>query len=153
MTLMLCDPPPAKFHSKTDGAKSSLDAGPAEGAPDAAELAKVQGKWGRQMKTANGVVQIVKQHMGHKTTVTYLDAKGNVLAEKESEFRLELTGRVRIFTFFNNVVTAGPQKGQADKKPKSYIYRIEGDTFIEVNGLLVDDKGEPNVHIWKRIKE
>lgn len=52
---------------------------------------------------------------------------------------LALTGRLRIFTFFNNVITAGPQKGQIDKAPTSFVYRVTGDTFFEVNGLLIGD--------------
>lgn len=129
------------------------DGQPIDGAPDEAELAKVQGKWVRSVKTANGLVQIIKEHKGQETTLRFMDSDGKVLASKISEFRLEKTGRVRVFTFFNNVVTSGPQKGQVDKKEKSYIYRIEGDTFIEANGLLADDEGPTTVYQWKRIKE
>jgi hypothetical protein len=138
--------------SDVDG-QSVRDGKPIDGAPDEAELAKVQGKWVRSVKTANGPVQIIKEHKGQKTTLQFMDANGNVVASKISEFRLEKTGRVRVFTFFNNVVTSGPQKGQVDKEKKSYIYRIEGDSFIEANGLLLDDEGPALVYQWKRVKE
>lgn len=119
----------------------------------AKELAEVQGKWVRTMRTDSGTFKVVKEHRGSKTTVTILDWEGNVVTAKKSEFRLEQTGKVRIFTFFNNVITAGPQKGQTDEAPHSYIYRVTGDTFVEVNGLLIGDDAEPVAFTWKRVKE
>lgn len=109
----------------------------------AKELAGVQGKWERIMKADGGAFKVVKEHKGNETTVTILDFEGNVVVAKRSEFRLEQTGKVRIFTFFNNVITVGPDKGQMDKAPHFYIYRITGDTFVEVNGLLIGDGDEP----------
>lgn len=117
------------------------------------ELAKVQGKWVRTMRTNSDTFKVIKEHKGHETTVTWLDLDGNVVAAKRSEFCLEKTGKVQIFTFFNNVITAGPQEGQTDKAPKSYIYRVTGDTFFEVNGLLIGDDSEPVAFTWKRVKE
>jgi hypothetical protein len=123
--------------------QSVRDGKPIDGAPDEAELEKVQGKWVRSVKTANGPVQIIKEHKGQKTTLQFMDANGNVVASKMSEFRLEKTGRVRVFTFFNNVVTSGPQKGQVDKKEKSYIYRIEGDSFTEPTACCSTTRARP----------
>ncbi|MCL4204771.1 MAG: hypothetical protein KJ000_20020 [Pirellulaceae bacterium] len=117
------------------------------------ELAKVQGKWVRTVKTDRGTFKVVKEHKGNDTTVTFFDSDGNVMAEKTSQFRLEQTGKVRIFTFFNNVITAGPQKGQIDKAPTSFVYRVTGDTFFEVNGLLIGDDTEPLAFSWKRVNE
>lgn len=119
----------------------------------AKELAEVQGKWERIMRTDNGAFKVVKVHQGNETTLTIFDSEGAVVVAKRSEFRLEYTGKVRIFTFFNNVITAGPDKGQTDKEPHSYIYRITGDTFIEVNGLLIGDEADAVVFAWQRVKE
>ena len=119
----------------------------------AEELATVQGKWVRTVKTDRGTFKVVKEHKGNETTVTWLDSEGNVVAAKKSQFRLEQTGKVRILTFFNNVITAGPQQGQTDKAPTSYIYRVTGDTFFEVNGLLIGDDTEPVAFTWKRVNE
>ena len=118
----------------------------------AEELARVQGKWVRTIETENGTFKAVKEHKGNKTTVTFLDPEDNVVAAKRSEFRLEKTDKVRIFTFFNNVITAGPQKGQTDESQTSYIYRITGDTFFEVNGLLIGDDSDPVAFSWERVK-
>ena len=117
------------------------------------ELGEVQGKWIRTMKIDSGTYTIVKEHKGNKTTVTIFDAAGKIVTERKSEFRLEKTRNVRIFTFFNNVITAGPQKGQMDKEPKSYIYRVTGNTFVEVNGLLVGDDAQPLAFTWERVNE
>ena len=117
------------------------------------ELAQVQGKWVRTIKTDKGIGKVVKEHRGNETTVTAFDSEGQVVAAKTSEFRLEKTGKVRILTFFNSSITAGPQKGQTDKKPQSYLYRVTGDTFFEVHGLLLDDSAEPLVLTWERVKD
>jgi hypothetical protein len=53
-----------------------------------------------------------------------------------SVLEVERRGPVRVLTFFNSVVTAGPRKGATPPGPLSYIYRLEGDTFTEVWGLL-----------------
>ena len=76
------------------------------------ELAKIQGVWSRKIQTEDGTFRIVKQHKGQATTVTVFDSNEKVVAEKESKFRLEKTAKVRVFTFYDNVTTAGPQKGQ-----------------------------------------
>ncbi len=119
----------------------------------AKELAAVQGRWARTMETEGGKIKVYKEHIGNKSIVTFMDSDGNVVGAKRSEFRLETTGDVRIFTFFNNVVTAGPQQGQIDAQPHSYIYRVVGDTFVEVNGMLIGDNRAPSAYTWTRVKE
>ncbi len=117
------------------------------------ELAKVRGKWARTVRTDSGTYKAVKEHKGNKTTVTWSDSEGNVLAAKKSEFRLEQTDEVRIFTFFNSVATAGPQKGQTNEAPISHIYRVTGDTFVEVKGLPIGDESEPVALTWERVNK
>lgn len=125
----------------------------AEESTTAEALAEVQGKWVRTVTTPSGAFKIVKEHTGNKTTVTFIDAEGRIVEAKKSEFRLETSGKVRLFTFFNNVITAGPQKGRTDNEPHSYIYRVTGDTFVEVNGLLIGDDAAPVAFTWERVKE
>lgn len=118
------------------------------------EAAKaVQGKWVRHQTTANGRVKIVKEHKGQRTIVTAYDDKENVLYSHESEFKVELSGRVRIFTFFNRSITAGPNAGQKFKEPASFVYRIAENRFIEVHGILEGDANPPNMIIWDRVEE
>lgn len=124
------------------------DAAQAAGGED---LARVQGKWVRTVRTDRGRFKILKEHKGNKTTLTVLDSRGRVVEQKNSEFRLENTGNVRIFTFFNNVFTSGPNKGRTDNASQSYAYRVSGDTFIEFRGLLNGDNERPLVFTWERV--
>ncbi len=34
-----------------------------------------------------------------------------------------------------------------------YIYRIQGSTFHEVNGMLIGDKSKPIAFWWKRVQD
>lgn len=113
----------------------------------------VQGKWVRHQATANGPVKIVKEHKGQRTIVTAYDEKENVIYSHESEFKTEQSGKVRIFTFFNRTITAGPNAGQKSKEPVSFVYRVAENRFIEVHGILDDDANAPNMIIWDRIED
>ena len=115
------------------------------------DLAEVQGTWVRSVKTDAGTYTITKQHRGNETTLTITGADDRVVESKTSEFRLETTGKVRIFTFFNNRFTAGANRGRTVNAPQSYIYRVTGDTFVEIRGMLIDDDSEPAVVTWKRV--
>lgn len=117
------------------------------------DLAAVQGKWVRTVETDRGTFKIVKEHKGNQTTLTVTDSDGQIVEEKKSEFRLERTDTVRIFTFFNNEFTAGPNKGRTDNAPQSYIYRVTGDTFVEVRGLMIGDDDRLAAFTWERLKE
>ena len=61
-----------------------------------------------------------------------------VVRSVEVEFRLERQGPVKIFTFYNQEITAGPEKGTKVEGSRSYIYRLTDDTFDEVWGFLPD---------------
>ena len=113
----------------------------------------VQGKWERHQTTANGPVKIVKEHKGQRTIVTGYDDKLNVIYSHESEFKIEQSGKVRIFTFFNRTITAGPNAGQKIKEPVSFVYRVAENRFIEVHGVLDGDTNAPNMIIWDRIED
>ena len=134
--------------AKADNAKKSPNSDVA-----AQELAAVQGKWGRTVNTDRGTFKIVKEHKGNKTTLTITDSEGEVVEQKESEFRLETTGNVRVFTFFNNLFTAGPNKGRKDDTPHSYLYRVTNDTFAEIRGVMIGDDDRLAAFTWKRVKE
>ncbi len=126
----------------------------AANADEPVELSKaVQGKWVRHQTTANGPIKIVKEHKAQNTIVTAYDDKGNVIYSHESEFKIEQSGKVRIFTFFNRTITAGPNVGQKIKEPVSFVYRVAENRFIEVHGVLDGDTNAPNMIIWDRIKD
>ena len=130
-------------------------------APDReADLKALQGTWERSQvlpeppgQPAQGG-RVVKVVTGNRETVTSYDRSGAQTYAHAVEFRLERQGDVRVFTFFNREVTAGPAKGQKVPEPSSYIYRIRGDTFEEVWGFLpADEKRELLAARWKRVRQ
>jgi len=120
----------------------------------AAEMKRLEGRFERSFANAAGTVfRTVKEvGNGQETVVTYDDA-GNVVESHQSEFKVEKRGPVRVFSFFNAVVTAGPNKGHTQLETNSYIYRLEGDAFIEAWGLLENDPNAPRMFSWKRVKD
>ncbi len=119
--------------------------------PLAEEYKKFEGPWQRTETTPNGQsYRIVKQAKGKKETLTVYDPAGNVVHQHQVDFRLEHSGKVRIYTYFNYEITAGPDKGLKAPQPVSYIYRFEGDQLIQVDGLLIGDRHPPMMYFWKR---
>jgi len=113
----------------------------------------VDGKWSRTVETNNGPLKFLKEHRDGATTLEIFDANGKLLAAKSSNYRLTETDHVQIFTFLNNTVTAGPGTGQKSRGESSYMYRIDGDRFIEVHGLFKGTDDEFDVLIWERVPE
>lgn len=120
---------------------------------DEPALDSLQGKWFRHVQTADGRVTIVKEHAGISTVLTAFDERRNVLYAHKSEFKTERCGRVSVFTFFNRTITAGPNAGQTDKEPASFVYRVAKDRFIEVHGVLEGDTQTPGMIVWERMVE
>ena len=122
-------------------------AGDAKPVPD-----DVTGTWERKVNTPQGEYRIVKTHAEGKTTLRTFDAAGNIVEAKSSEYRLKDTEQVRIFTYFNNEFTAGPGAGVKVPGEFSYLYRIEGDRFYEIRGVLKGDADPFQVIVWERVK-
>jgi hypothetical protein len=121
--------------------------GDAQPVPD-----EVTGVWERKVATPQGEFRMVKTHAEGKTTLTTRDPAGNVVEAKTSEYRLKETEVVRIFTYSNNTITAGPNAGVAVPGEFAYLYRIEGDRFYEIRGVLKGDKDPFAVLVWERVK-
>ena len=113
----------------------------------------VEGKWSRMVETENGPVTIIKTHGDGTTTLEMFDEAGNLLAGKTSDYELTETENVRIFTFSNNIVTAGPGAGEISPTESAYVYRIEDHRFIEVRGLIKGQDEPFGVVIWERVEE
>lgn len=132
-----------------------LDGAAARGddAEQARAVAEVQGRWTRQQATPEGPVTFVKEHKGNSTTLTAFNAAGKPLYGHASDFTIEL-GQVRVFNFFNRLITAGAGAGQvAREPPQSFIYRIHENRFLEVHGMLKDDPLPPRVIVWERVQD
>jgi hypothetical protein len=122
--------------------------------PAAADLQAMQGRWTREFANRQGApIRLDKLIDGNRDTVDEFDANGNKIRSHSATFKLKLDGSVRIFTFSNLVVTAGPDLGAQFPGPTSFLYKIDGDTMYEVWGLLEGNKNPPLVFIWKRQKD
>lgn len=131
-----------------------LWSGPAfAGSVEEDDAASVQGRWQRLTKDSQGrTVRFEKEHRGRKTILTAFDEAGAVAYSHTSEFELSRSGKVRVFTYFNLVV-AGTKPAGAEER-RSYIYKVEGDRFFEVQGLLIgQEKDEPVFLVWDRMKK
>ena len=118
------------------------------------DLAKLQGKWESKIRTKIGVIRTVQTIAGTTSIVDRYDDKNNLVQSHTAQFKLSATDEVRIFTFFDLEVTAGPRKGLKYKGPHSFVYVVKKDSWIEARGLLIDQKdGEPRLTVWKRIPQ
>ena len=115
--------------------------------------ADVQGKWERSQETDGVTHRHVKEHKDGKTTYAIIDEKGEVVEGRNSQYEVKMMGLVKLFVFSNIEMTAGPNVGQKMAGPFAYVYRVEGDTFYEVQGVLAQATGEVELLVWKRVKD
>lgn len=128
---------------------------PAEARPDAAAVdsQRMQGRWAREFTNPQrAVFRVEKVIDGNRETVTTFDTNGNTIESHTDNFQLKLDGNVRVFTYSNYVVTAGRNLGAQIPGPRSYLYKLDGDTLHEVWGLLEGDRLAPVAFAWKRVK-
>src|SRR5689334_10450447 len=106
------------------------------------DLAAVQGVWEREAPTGVdlGYQRATKDIRGNRETVTFYDADGKILRRHQVDFKLSRTGDVKVFTYSNMEVTEGDQKGTKTPQAYSYLYRVKGNQFWEVEGLLPTDE-------------
>jgi hypothetical protein len=131
----------------------SVAAQDADNADNATELKRLEGRFERTFTNAAGTLfRSVKDVGDGKSIVVTYDDVGNVVEAHESEFKIQRHGPTRVFSFYNLVVTAGPNKGHRQLETNSYVYRIDGDTIIEAWGLLESDPNPPRMFAWKRVK-
>lgn len=118
------------------------------------DLAALQGKWEMTVRTGDGMIRSVQTIDGTTSTVDRYDERGALIQSHTAHFKLRITGQVKVLTFFDLEVTAGPRKGLKFKGPLSYIYVLKRDTWVEARGLLVDQEdGDPRLLVWKRLTE
>jgi hypothetical protein len=117
------------------------------------DLRKFEGKWEMTYETQGRAIRSVQTIEGKKSTVTRFDEKGAVLDAHVAELELAISGRIKVFTYFNLEVTAGPLRGKQFPQRRSFIYRLENDWFLEAYGLLMDQREQPSVFTWRRLKD
>lgn len=132
--------------------RADAEAAPSEEKQLQQDRAAIEGVWRRTFRDTSGrELTTTKTERAGKSTVTVRDAEGNILHEHHSDYELQRSGEVRIFKYSNRTVTRGPDAGQVDPRPRRYIYRIAGDRFYEIHGVLTDDDRRPTIFVWERV--
>jgi hypothetical protein len=122
------------------------------------DLAGMQGVWeGPAHPVEPGILRITKEIKGNVETVTAYGEGGKLLRKHRNPFKLSRSGDVRVWTATDVEILEGPQKGTKSRPDfsYSYIYRLDGDTLYEAQGLLAGDEAKnirPALYTWKRKK-
>ncbi|HEY2412839.1 MAG TPA: hypothetical protein VGI40_11385 [Pirellulaceae bacterium] len=116
------------------------------------ELKQLAGRYETTFTNNAGTVfRIVMEIDGDKQVATTYDDVGNVVIAHTATIKVEKRGPVRVFSYFNVIVLAGPHKGEKHFETVSYIYRADDKSFTEVWGMLENDPSAPRILIWKRL--
>ena len=121
--------------------------------PSAGNVSSLQGTWEQRPDEgpATPRQRVVKQVRGDAETVTTYGPNGQVVHAQSARFRLSHRGGVPVYTFYDRRITAGAEQGKADASARSFVYRLRGDEFDEVWGLLPgQEQRELVVHRWRR---
>jgi hypothetical protein len=119
--------------------------------PSVAE--QIRGEWVRYHDTPNGRHMTIKAHLADHTVVTTYDPNHKPVQSHRSEYRVDVSADVPIFRYRNKVVLIGKNVGAKDERESAYLFRIDGDRFFEVHGMLPGDKPDPSLIVWERLKE
>jgi hypothetical protein len=125
----------------------------AEAESNAVDLQAVQGLWERPLRDQDGNVvgRATKHVQKNNETVTYYDRDGNVLHAHRVQIMLRREGGVRHFLHSPKEIIAGPEKGKKSDRGGGYIYKIEGDRFLEIRGIQIGEERErAGILVWTR---
>lgn len=121
---------------------------PAASTDSAAE--QIKGKWVQYRKTAKGRFKTIKEHFGDHTILTVYDPQEKVVYSHRSDYEIDSTGRANVFIHRNRLILTGTNAGTKTAKESAYLFRIEGNKFYEVHGMLSDDRTAPSLKVWER---
>ena len=118
------------------------------------DVSRLQGTWELQPEDGPASSQrqrVVKQVEGNTETVTTYGPNGQVINAHTATFQLGRRGGIPVYTFSRPRITAGPEQGDTGPGGRTYVYRVSGDEFDEVWGLLPGQEQRPvEVKRWKR---
>ncbi|MGI9470961.1 MAG: hypothetical protein ACR2NZ_05490 [Rubripirellula sp.] len=122
--------------------------------PETPSIAEqVKGKWVLYRETPNGRFTTIKVHNGTESIVTSYDPNMNEVYSHRSEYTVDETGAACVFTYRNQKVLVGKDAGAVVPGPFSYLFRIDGERFLEVHGMMKGDKRNPSLTVWERLKD
>ena len=116
----------------------------------------VQGVWERTLKQGLfGSQRIVKEIDGDSETVTYYNADGTVNYANRVKVTLYRFGPIGVFKYSDWVYVAGPSAGEEEEIEGYYIYKVvdDGQTFVEINGVLGDQNSAISDIRWTKASE
>lgn len=117
------------------------------------DLKQIQGIWVRTERSGLfSSRRITKNIQGDRETVTYYNSDGSVEHAHAVTFAVRRAGPVRIFSFSDQEMTAGPDQGKKTDARGEYVYKVVGETFVEIWGVLGDEDRDPEVLRWQRAK-
>ena len=145
---------PAENGSESDKGSSSTPESARGAEIETSSIAEqIKGKWVLYRETPNGRYMTIKVHNGTESIVTTYDPKLKEVYSHRSEYTLDDSGPVNVFTYRNKKVLTGRDAGAAVEGPVSYLFRIEGERFLEVHGMMKGDTRGPSLNVWERLKK
>jgi len=152
------EPPEFNDAEEIGGAMQSKFEPPAGMADDPdvkRDLAMIQGAWVLTSRDADGRVIATSEKLieGNTERLIQSTADGKVSYEHTVKFRLEKYGPVRIFYFYDLTIVVGPNAGAVQPKGSAFVYKVDGDTFLDCGGTFVSResyRSDPAVVVWRR---
>jgi len=117
------------------------------------DLEQIQGVWVRSERTGLfSSRRVTKEIKGDTETVTSYDGDGGVETAHTVKIKLRRSGPIRIFAYSDQTFIAGPDKGQKEEGTKAYVYKVVGNTFVEIIGVWDETTTELTTREWTRLK-
>ncbi|QDT45627.1 hypothetical protein Pan241w_57530 [Gimesia alba] len=124
----------------------------AEPAPEE-DYQVLEGKWVRNDKAGNGAPLRIEQEFSQKVSkLRVYDSNGTLIHAHQAKFRLQRMSDANLFTYYDLEVLVGPNKGKLQKAPRAFIYRVKGNQFIQVEGILNNDRTPLLMTVWWKMK-
>ncbi|MGI9516178.1 MAG: hypothetical protein ACR2NP_03955 [Pirellulaceae bacterium] len=139
MTLML-----TPFAFAQDEATATNDSDIAERV-----LGMAQGTWELTMERGGQEIYSIKEIEGNKETISrYRDDE--LIAQWTVDFEVTHANGLNMFTYRNMTFTHGPNEGNTNPGPFSYVFKIHDDEWHEVHGVKQGDSRRPNITVYKK---
>ncbi|MFH1302905.1 MAG: hypothetical protein ABIK07_17725 [Planctomycetota bacterium] len=120
----------------------------AEPAPEE-DYQLLEGKWVRNDQDAKGAPLRVEHEISQKISkLSVYDKSGKLVHVHQAKFRLQRMSDANLFTYYDLEVLNGPNKGRQQKTPQSFVYRVKDGQFIQVEGILNNDKMPLKLLVW-----
>jgi hypothetical protein len=114
---------------------------------------KIKGKWVLYRETPQGRFMTIKIHNGSESIITTYDPSLKEVYAHRSDYIIDASGPANVFTYHNKKVLVGKGAGTVVPEHVSYLFRLDGERFLEVHGMMKNDTRKPSMTVWERLKE